>query len=100
MTFQILTTAISAVILGVLTSTSKLLFAEIKKNKITQNALKNILKSEIVDKHNQAVKQNYITDLQLDIIHRLNSSYKELGGNSYIKSLIKNVDELPVQKGF
>ena len=45
-----------------------------------------------------AIERGYTTVHEADIIHKMNKSYKNLGGNGYIDALYKKYNNLEVRK--
>lgn len=95
---NIITTVITFTLTTLITLSCKNSYKSIQQFKTLNEATRNMLKAEIVQKHNDAIKKGYITDIELDVLHRLNNSYKKLGGNSYIKNLMQNIEKLEIRK--
>lgn len=53
------------------------------------------IKSFIVKEHHHFIEQKWIDDFSLDTIEKRYTHYKEEGGNSYVRDLIKDLRELP-----
>lgn len=56
-------------------------------------AQKNQLKAQIVASYERGAERGCITPMELETVNRMVDSYFALGGNNYIHSLIKRMNE-------
>ena len=73
-------------------------YMEDKIDKITTSNMHDI-KSWIVDKHHNLMKQGYIDDFSMDTLEKRFSDYVALGGNSYIEGLMNELRQLAHMSG-
>ena len=73
-----------------------------KKEEEHQNVLRLLIRSDmdaiksfIVKEHHYFIEQKWIDDFSLDTIEKRYTHYKEEGGYSYVRDLIKDLRELP-----
>ena len=73
-----------------------------KRDEEHQNVLRLLIRSDmdaiksfIVKEHHYFIEQKWIDDFSLDTIEKRYTHYKEEGGNSYVRDLIKDLRELP-----
>lgn len=58
---------------------------------------RNDIKAWIVETHHRCIKEGCIDDFTKDTVERRFQNYKDLGGNSYIEELVKEIRELPLK---
>lgn len=87
-----LPTIISAVCLGVMSWTAKKMLGVLKEFTVLKQSQQDQLKAAIVEKYEAVQERGYITPLSLDTVHRMADSYFALGGNTYVKALVKHMD--------
>ena len=56
------------------------------------------IKQQIVDKHNQFVREGSIDYLSLDCLQQQFKAYEAMGGNSYVHDLMKDLEALPLKE--
>lgn len=101
MFYAILTSILSGVSLAVITflvtKINKLVkqfeseFSELKESQ------RNQIKAQIVSTYEAALARGYITHMELETTNRLAESYFKLGGNNYIHTVMKKLNNLPVK---
>lgn len=100
--FQALPAIISAVTLGVVGFVSKRVMDFLREFKAQHAALmesqRNQLKTSIVATYERVVARGWITPMELECVSRDFDSYKKLGGNHYVHSLVRRMnEEIPVK---
>lgn len=96
---------INSVISGLTLAVVSALAAYVRKGFAQQrqefDALKesqrNQLKASIVRSYDEARRQGYISAAELDTMHRRAESYWQLGGNSYIHTIMAHADSMDVR---
>lgn len=92
---------VSAVTLGIAGYVAKRVMAFIRRFEVEHRALmesqRNQLKGSIVDRFERAEERGYVTQIELESVNRMYDSYKELGGNHYIKALISQLNQMDVR---
>lgn len=83
---------ISVVTLGFVAHIAKQFKEFIEEHKLLLETERNDLKSHIVSTYERAKERGYITHFELDAVNRLSESYKKLGGNSYIKAIVHEMN--------
>lgn len=63
-----------------------------------RNALMVMQLDRIMQAHRYYTDRGYITVTELDIIEKMNESYRELGGNGTAKALMQDLETLPTRK--
>ncbi|MEG2511572.1 MAG: hypothetical protein RSB00_04350, partial [Bacilli bacterium] len=56
-----------------------------------------ILKTKIIEMYDKLIKKECINIYEKEIFMDLYNSYKSLEGNSFVKTLVKEINLLPVQ---
>lgn len=64
------------------------------EHRTLMEANRNKLKSSIVDRYEHANDRGYITCIELESANRMYDSYKQLGGNHYIKALMSQMNTM------
>lgn len=100
--WQALSAIISTVTLGVVGFVSKKVMDFLREFKAQHAALmesqRNQLKASIVATYERVVARGWITPMELESVNREFDSYKKLGGNHYIHSLVRRMnEEIPVK---
>lgn len=100
--WQALPAIISTVTLGVVGFVSKKVMDFMRVFKTQHAALmesqRNQLKASIVATYERVVARGWITPMELESVNREFDSYKKLGGNHYIHSLVRRMnEEIPVK---
>lgn len=100
--WQALPAIISTVTLGVVGFVSKKVMDFLREFKAQHAALtesqRNQLKASIVATYERVVARGWITPMELESVNREFDSYKKLGGNHYIHSLVRRMnEEIPVK---
>lgn len=92
---------VSAVTLGVAGYVAKRVMSFMRRFEVEHRALmesqRNQLKGSIVDRFERAEERGYVTQIELESVNRMYDSYKELGGNHYIKALISQLNQMDVR---
>lgn len=93
---------ISAVTLGVVAFLARRVVEFMRVFKVQHEVLlesqRNQLKAHIVEIYERAMERGYITPMELETVNREYDSYKALGGNHYIHSLVRRLnEEIPVR---
>lgn len=65
---------------------------------IRKRALLTIQRKSILDSCTKYLKRGYIGIEEKETLYEQVESYNELGGNSFIKDLVKKLDSLPLEK--
>lgn len=93
---------ISAVGVALITLVSKRLTRMVRDTQedwaILKESQRNQLKNQIVVRAEAAQERGSITPHELESVMRMADSYYGLGGNSYIHSVIKRLDAIPVKE--
>ena len=55
---------------------------------------RNQLKASIVDRYERASERGYVTQIELESANRMYDSYKQLGGNHYVKALVSQMNQM------
>lgn len=101
--WQALPAIISTVTLGVVGFVSKKVMDFLREFKSQHTALmesqRNQLKTTIVATYERVMARGCITPLELECTNRDFDSYKKLGGNHYVHSLIRRMNEEIPAKG-
>ena len=100
--WQALPAIISTVTLGVVGFVSKKVMDFLRVFKAQHATLmesqRNQLKASIVATYERVVARGWITPMELESVNREFDSYKKLGGNHYIHSLVRRInEEIPVK---
>lgn len=69
-----------------------------EKQEIQSEAIRNIIKTMIVDKHEEAEDKGFISNYKLECSERMFDSYGKLNGNSYVEDLVEDLGSLPHTK--
>lgn len=56
------------------------------------------IKQQIVDKHNQYMREGAIDYMSLDCLQQQFKAYEAMGGNSYAHSLMQDLESLPLKE--
>lgn len=93
---------ISAVSVALITVVSKRLTRMVRDTQadwaILKESQRNQLKNQIVVRVEAAQERGSITPYDLESVMRMAESYYGLGGNSYIHSVIKRLEAIPVKE--
>lgn len=65
---------------------------------IRKRALLTIQRKSILDSCTKYLKRGYISIEEKETLYEQVESYNELGGNSFVKDLVKKLDSLPLEK--
>ena len=65
---------------------------------IRKHALLTIQRKSILDSCTKYLKRGYISIEEKETLYEQVESYNELGGNSFVKDLVKKLDSLPLEK--
>lgn len=100
--WQAIPAIISTVTLGVVGFVSKKVMDFLRDFKQQHAALmesqRNQLKTSIVSTYERVVACGWITPMELECVNRDYDSYKKLGGNHYVHSLVRRTnEEIPVK---
>ena len=63
-----------------------------------KDAVKSMLRSDITNYYYHCMAREYIRQWEKENIIYLYQSYKSLDGNSYVDIIMKDIEDLPVQK--
>lgn len=69
-----------------------------KRDKIQEEALKCILRSNITSKYYVYTELKEIPYYEKENINYMHEQYKSMGGNSYIDEIITEINRLPIKK--
>ena len=69
-----------------------------KDDKLIKNAILNLQRRSLLDSCERYIKRGYATLDEKETVHKQFVSYEELGGNSFVKDLVDNVNKLPLEK--
>ena len=69
-----------------------------KRDKSQEEALKCLLRSNITSKYYVYTELGCIPEYEKENINYLAQCYFSMGGNSYIKTIIKEINMLPIKK--
>lgn len=58
---------------------------------------RNMLKGAIVDRFERAEERGFVTQIELESANRMYDSYRQLGGNHYVKALIGQMNRMDVR---
>lgn len=101
--WAVMPSIISAVILGVVAYTSKKIIKFIRvfrgEHKVLMKSQRNQLKASIRSAYEKAQALGWISPMELETVNSEYDSYKALGGNHYIHTLIKRLNESTPIKG-
>lgn len=99
--FAALPALISAVTLGIVSVVAKRVLAFIREfreqHAVLMESQRNQLKASIVATYERAQERGWITPMELETVNREYDSYKALGGNHYVHTLIKHMNEMEVR---
>lgn len=65
---------------------------------IRKRALLTIQRKSILESCTKYIKRGYISIEEKETLYEQVESYNELGGNSFVKDLVKKLDSLPLEK--
>ncbi|MEG0798991.1 MAG: hypothetical protein RR228_04150 [Bacilli bacterium] len=89
------------ILFGLLISFLSFIFTKIEKYKHKVDDMKIgiqvILKTKIIEMYDKLIKKECINIYEKEIFMDLYNSYKSLEGNSFVKTLVKEINLLPVQ---
>lgn len=95
--WEALPTIISAVTLGIVGFVAKRVIEFMRvfksQHEVLLESQRNQLKASIVGTYEECVERGHITPMELETVNREFDSYKALGGNHYVHSLIRRLDE-------
>lgn len=64
----------------------------------TKNGVQALLKVKIIERYNEYSKLENVTIYDKETIDQLYREYKNLGGNGVIEKLIKEIEDIPLNK--
>lgn len=67
-----------------------------KRDKNQEEALKCLLRSTITSKYFVYTELGCIPDYEKENINYMNEQYKAMGGNSYVKQIVSEINALPI----
>ena len=70
--------------------------AKYRENEMQTEALKCILRYNILRMAERCILNGYITKEELETLHSMNNAYHTLGGNSFVKNLMKKIEYLDI----
>lgn len=70
----------------------------VNERKTEKEALKCLLRSELTQLYYTIIERSFIYSHEKENVNYLFSAYEGLKGNSYVAPLVKELNELPVQK--
>lgn len=73
--------------------TSEKLDSLLAEHEALMESQRNQIKAQIVNVYQVSCSRGYITPMELDTVNRMADSYFALGGNHYIHSIIKRLNE-------
>lgn len=89
-------------VLGYLTARVKEYKARVKKqeekDKLQQNGLMCLLRSNITSKYYVYKELGAIPYYEKENIDKMHEQYKKMGGNSYVDTIVVELNELPIKK--
>lgn len=92
---------VSAATLGIAGYVARRVASFMKRFEVEHRALmgaqRNQLKGAIVDRFERAEERGFVTQIELESANRMYDSYKQLGGNHYIKALISQMNQMDVR---
>lgn len=92
---------VSAVTLGIVGYIARRVVGFTSRFEIEHKALmdsqRNQLKGSIVDRFERAEERGFVTQIELESVNRMYDSYKQLGGNHYVKALISQMNQMDVR---
>lgn len=65
---------------------------------IQDEAIKSILRKDILNLSEKYIRKGYITLNQKKTLHELYKAYQDEGGNTFVDSLISDINSLPVRE--
>lgn len=99
---KIITTAIGVVVSSLVTGIICYLKGKMQgyKNRDTrqEEALKCLLRSNITSKYYLYSELEKIPYYEKENIDRMFEQYKNMGGNSYVENIVKEINQLPTEK--
>ena len=69
-----------------------------KDNEAMKAASISRIKQQMVDKHNQYMREGAIDYMSLDCLQQQFKAYEAMGGNSYVHDLMKDLEGLPLKE--
>ena len=72
---------------------------EIGKQRVEREAIKSLLRSEIITMHGRYVERREIPIYAQENVQAMYQAYHELGGNGIVTKLVREIMELPTRKG-
>ena len=72
---------------------------EIGKQRVEREAIKSLLRSEIITIHGRYVERGEIPIYAQENVQAMYQAYHELGGNGTVTKLVREIMELPTRKG-
>lgn len=76
----------------------RLALKEIGKQRVERDAIKSLLRSEIITMHGRYVDKGEIPIYAQENVQAMYEAYHELGGNGTVTKLVKEIMELPTRK--
>lgn len=71
---------------------------EIGKQRVEREAIKSLLRSEIITMHGRYVERGEIPIYVQENVQAMYQAYHELGGNGTVTKLVREIMELPTRK--
>lgn len=72
---------------------------EIGKQRVERDAIKSLLRSEIITMHGRYVERGEIPIYAQENVQAMYEAYHELGGNGTVTKLVREIMALPTRKG-
>lgn len=73
-------------------------FKEMGKQRVEREAIKSLLRSEIITMHGRYVDKGEIPIYAQENVQAMYQAYHQLGGNGTVTKLVKEIMNLPTQK--
>lgn len=93
---MIITSVVSAIVSAVMGSLISQAIAKAKVNKLQNEALRAILKRDILELATKCIARENITSEELETLNALNEAYKNLDGNGFIKDIMVHIKRLSI----
>lgn len=84
---------LSGVALAVLTLTARRVIALARRFDTLADSQRNQLKAHIVEIYERSRRRGYVTPMELEAANRMADSYFELGGNHYVKAVMRRLND-------
>lgn len=90
---EVVPAVLSGVALALITLTAKRVVAMARRFEVLAKSQRNDHKAHIVETYERVRRRGYITPMELDVANSRADSYFALGGNHYVKSVIRRLNE-------